>query len=164
MWNKANRLIWYCQRGGVIGGGLVVVFVMVLMFTDVICRYIFNSPLTGVMELTKAVLLPSIVFLAVAGTDHVSVRVIVEHVHGKVGQILQQCSLLVTIGLIGVITWKSTQKAAFSVSILELAPESALPIPVYPSRILVAAGFFLFFWVLILRFVNNMTKGSGATE
>jgi len=164
VWNKANRFIWYCQRGGVVGGGLVIVFVMVVMFIDVNCRYILDFPLPGVLELTMVVFLPFIVFLAIAGADHVAVRVIVDHVPRKVAQTLQQFSLLVTIGLIGVITWKSVQQAAFSVFLLELKAESALPIPIYPTRILVASGFFLFFWVLIFRFVNNMTKGSRATE
>jgi len=157
VWDKGSRFIWYCQRGGAILSAWIIAFLVALLSVDVVARYVFNSPLPVVYQFTQAVLMPCIVYFAVAAADHVAVKVVTGRVRGKAGQMLQLFSLIVTIGFVGLVTWQCWVKAMYSIFISEAMMEM-IGIPIYPVRVITALGIFMLLLVLIVRLVSNVTK------
>jgi tripartite ATP-independent transporter DctM subunit len=88
--NVLDRVIRVLENIGVFSrwtnyiGSAVIMLMVGMTFADVIMRYLFNSPITGAMEITQ-VLLIAAVFLAIAHTHNQKGHVSVDVVTGKLG-------------------------------------------------------------------------------
>jgi len=113
--NGLNRAIRILDNVGVfsrwtnmIGAG--VIFIMVgLTFTDVILRYLFDSPIDGALEMTEVMLIVA-VFLTIAHTQNQKGHVRVDVITGKLGPrallITDFITTLLGTGMFAIIIWR----------------------------------------------------------
>ena len=114
--NGLNKAIGILDKVGVFSKwtnviGTAVLFLMVaLTFVDVILRYIFNSPIKGVLEITEVMMILAI-FLAVAHTQnekaHISIDLITSHLAPKARTIMEFITTLLGIGIFIIAIWRT---------------------------------------------------------
>ena len=132
--------------------GFVLVLLMILTTADVAGRYFFNSPITGVFDLTHfAVLIMTFLGLAYCGfrRGHVSIELLFDRFSRPVRRVLNRAINLVGAILFTVIAWRSLVQ---SVDVREFGEASQLvEIPFFPLYWLLAFGALLFAAVMALR-------------
>ena len=121
--------------------GAFALFVMMALTTaDVVGRYLFNTPILGVFELTEFLVL-ILIFSFLAYTQshksHVSVELLVNRLPGKIQVYIEIVDHVVCLLLMALITWMGFDKALELLEVGEASPN--LGIPDYP---------FVFFLVL----------------
>ena len=134
--------------------GFVLVLLMILTTADVAGRYFFNSPITGVFDLTHfAVLIMTFLGLAYCGfrRGHVSIELLFDRFSRPVRRVLNRAINLVGAILFTVIAWRSLVQ---SVDVREFGEASQLvEIPFFPLYWLLAFGALLFAAVMALRVI-----------
>ena len=131
-------------------------FMAIWMCTDVVARYIFNSPIPGTAELVKS-LLPAIVFLSFAYTlrnkRHVRVEIITGHFSPKGKNVIHVIDSLFGMTVFSLVTVFSA-KAAWAGWLVKEYEGVELKVPVYPIRFIVAFGAALFALEFFLRLLE----------
>jgi TRAP-type transport system small permease protein len=132
---------------------------MFLTAADVACRYFFNSPISGAMELVEylmAIIVPFSIAYCALQKSHVAVDLIVDHFP----KYLQRfCHFLVTIPSIGFVLLISWQNYLSIFDSYDSNLTSAvLLIPAYPFFIPVAIGTFVFAVVMLVQLLSSKTK------
>ena len=94
--------------------GIAILFLMVcLTFVDVILRYIFDSPIKGVLEMTEVMMIAA-VFLGIAHTQNQKGHISVDLVSATLGTrhklVLEFINTLLGIGLFILVIWRSIVK------------------------------------------------------
>ena len=138
--------------------GCISVATMLLLVSDVVARYVFNSPIPLVYEFSEAVLMVGIVFFGLAGADHVSVRILVDRLHGKPKRALELVALFLSTAFVAVMTWQTGLKSVGSVRMQESAV-AIIEFPIYPARLCVVLGCFALLLVLMTSFVKLLRGG-----
>lgn len=121
--------------------GAFALFVMMCLTTaDVVGRYIFNSPILGVFELTEFMVL-ILIFSFLGYTQsrgtHISVDLLVTFFPEKIKAYIELFNHAVCLMLMAVITWMGVERAIEMMEVGEASPN--LEVPDYP---------FVFFLVL----------------
>ena len=114
---------------------------MALTTTDVIFRYLFNSPILGAFELTEyliLILIFSFLCNAQSNKDHVSVDLLFNMLPEKVRYIANIFNHIVCLVLSGLIVWMSFIKALELKEVGESSPN--LVIPDYPFAFFLVVG------------------------
>ncbi len=125
-----------------INAAALVLFGMMLMTSlDVVGRYLFNAPITGVFELTEF-MLASVVFLSMAytqaGKGHVAVDLVVNRFSRKIQAFIAVINYLLSFLVMALITWKSVERGFEVMRAGECS--GTLEIPVHPFVFIVALG------------------------
>ena len=132
--------------------GIVLVALMLLTTADVAGRYFFNSPITGVFDVTHfAVLIMVFLGLAYCGFQggHVAIDILYNQLSRPVAAFLNRIVNLVGCILFGLIAWRALVQ---SVDVKEFNEASQLVlIPFYPFYYILAFGAALFAFVMALR-------------
>ena len=120
----------------------VVLFaMMILTALDVILRYVFNSPILGVLEITEFMMVV-IVFFSLAYTQsekkHVAVDFFVARLGERKQRIIDLISYMIYFLILVGICWKSVAKGLELLEINEVS--MTLSIPVFPFFFVVALG------------------------
>ena len=122
-------------------GAAALFFMMCLTTADVVGRYIFNKPITGVFELNEYLVL-ILIFSFIGYTQsqggHVSVDLLLSKLPARLGFVIDLINHLVCLVLMGVIFWMGIQKALELRSVGEVSPN--LGIPDYPFVFFLALG------------------------
>lgn len=130
---RPSRLLCYI-------GSISLFLMMCLTAADVIGRYVFNSPITGVFEITEFLVL-IVIFSFIGYTQsqktHVAVDMLVNLFPKSIRYILGLVNHVICLLLMGLITWMGAQSALELMEVGEATPN--LGIPTYP---------FVFFLVL----------------
>ena len=146
---RATRLV--VAAAAFIAGGILIAL-MLLTTADVAGRYFFNSPITGVFDITHFAVLV-MVFLGLAYCGFHNGHVAIDIFYNKMGRGVQGL-LNRFISLAGglfflVIAWRTLVQ---SVDVREFNEASQLVlIPFYPFYYVLAFGAALFAFVMILR-------------
>ncbi len=134
--------------------GVVRVLLMLLTTADVVGRYFFNSPITGVFDLTHfAVLIMTFLGLAYCGfrRGHVSIELLFDRFSRPVRRVLNRAINLAGAVLFTLIAWRSLVQ---SVDVRDFGEASQLvEIPFFPLYWLLAFGALLFAAVMALRVI-----------
>ncbi len=132
---------------------------MCLTAADVACRYFFNSPISGAMELVEflmAIIVPFSIAYCALQKSHVAVDLIVDHFPKRVQRV---CHFLITIPTIGFILLISWQNYLSIFDVYDSKVTSAvLKIPAYPFVIPVAIGTFVFAVILFVQLFDAKSK------
>lgn len=123
------------------GAGMVLVAMMLLTTADVAGRYLFNTPIMGVFELTEFMMV-CLVFCSLAYTQskkaHVAVDILTTMIPPKGQRAIEFINCLISFCILALITWKSIERGF---EVMASKDSSAiLQIPVYPFMFLVALG------------------------
>lgn len=132
--------------------GLSALFIMIAVaFVDVFARYVFNSPIKGVVEITEVIMICAI-FLAVAHTHnikgHISVDLLTSKLSPKPRVALEFITTLLATGMFGVIAWQTLDHAIFLIGEYRLH-EKHFGIPSGPFAAVIFIGCTAIFLLLI---------------
>jgi TRAP-type mannitol/chloroaromatic compound transport system permease small subunit len=144
----------------------LIFFMAIWMCTDVVSRYIFNSPIPGTAELVKS-LLPAIVFLSFAYTlrkkRNVRVEIITDHFSAKGKNVIDVIDSLFGVMVFSLVTIYSLDSAWAGWLVKEYEGVQ-LKVPVYPIRFIVAFGAALFtleFFLRLLEAIRSLSSKPG---
>lgn len=136
---------------------------MVLGSADVIGRYIFNSPIQGVMEISE-ILLAGMVFLGWPYTQavkaHITVELLTSHFPPRGQAIANIIHPIAGLVLFALVMWQAIQQTIVywkSNTLIDV-----IMVPLAPFHIFVSVGAFflcLVFIVQILQSFSEMRKG-----
>jgi len=136
-------------------GAAVLMAMMLLTTLDVVCRYGFNRPLLGVLEITEfMIVMVAFCFLAAMQKDkgHVVVDLVVGRFSSRNQRRVNLFSLGLSLAVTLLLAWTSLQRG---LEVLEVGEHSGiLRIPVSPFVFLVALGFAAFALDLLADLVS----------
>jgi TRAP-type C4-dicarboxylate transport system permease small subunit len=144
----------------VAGGTLVLL--MLLTTADVVGRYFFNSPISGVFDLTHFAV-AIMVYLGLAYCAFQSAHVAIELLFDKLPPVaqgfLERIINLAGCLLFAVISWRTVVQ---SLDVRDMGEASQMmEIPYFPLYCLVAFGSALFAWTMGLRVFIPKTESDG---
>ena len=126
-------------------GSYVLFGMMLLTISDVIGRYIFNSPITGAFEITEAMMVTMVFFFigyAQAKKSHVAVDLVVNLLPEKLRVIIDIITHTLSLLMMILIAWMSMLRWLELMRIKEYT--AILHIPVSPFLLILALGCFVF--------------------
>ena len=134
----------------------IVALMILLTAADVIFRYIFASPLPGVVDLCE-MLLAGIVYLTIAYVQrkkgHVRVDVFIERLQGPPRITLEIAVLILSLISFGIVTWQ-VGLYAWDCWITKDHTIGLMAYPIWPAATVVTIGLGL----LCLRFMTDLRK------
>lgn len=151
--NRISRWFNYLGVG-------VLTIMMLLTVSDVLLRYLFNSPILGTLELTEYMMVP-VVFLGLAWCavrrENIKVDILVSRLKTRPRAILDSITCFLSLVVMVFITWQSFLETG---NIWESYRVSdILHVPAYPFFIVLTLGCFLLCVVLFINFVENIIQG-----
>ena len=145
--------------------GVFSLFTMMCLTTvDVVGRYLFNRPITGVFELTEylvLILIFSFIGYTQSQKGHVAVDILLPLLPPRLKKLVDVANHLVCLGLMGLITWMGVEKAFELRMVGEASPN--LQIPAYPFVFYLVLGCFVM-CVELLRSVVHLIFFSKSEE
>jgi len=143
-----------------LGAGIsILAMMMFLMATDVVLRYIFNSPLPGAYELIEymmAILVPFGIVYCAHQKGHVSVDLVVGRFTKRAQAILSSITSLLSLSLFILVAWQSFLYIGDNFE--SKLTSAVLLIPTYPFIAVVAVGFTVLCLVLLIDFLNFLSE------
>lgn len=127
-------------------GGTILMVMMVLVSADVLGRYIFNSPLPGTNELVEFLMVGLFYFTvshAQALRTHIRVEFLLTYFSPRLQIKLDILCHLLGLLIFALIAWQSG-RAAFQAWKLGETTFGVILFPLFPSKIIVPLGSFLF--------------------
>jgi TRAP-type mannitol/chloroaromatic compound transport system permease small subunit len=138
--------------------GWLIIPLMLLVVFDVILRYIFNRPTIWVWDINVQ-LLGTLVVLgggyALRHGAHIGVDALVGHLSPPKRAMVDLITSFFFFFGVGVLMWKATMDAIFSVQIKELYTSVFAP-PIYPFKILMVLGILLLFLQGVVKFIQDL--------
>ena len=130
---------------------------MFLIMTDVILRYVFNSPITGSYEIIQymmAVLISFAVVYCAYKRGHVSVDILFDQLPPKPQSVVACLGSLIVLILFVFIAWENVLyiKEIYD----EKLTSTVLYIPTFPVVGAVAVGFVALCLVMLVEFLNSL--------
>lgn len=146
--------------GGQVAGVLAMVLGL-LIVADVVMR-LLHRPITGVLEITQYVLMPLLVFLSLAFAqsigEHIRATILVDRLKPSDALVAnlsaQAASLVATVTL----AIAAIASASFATEI-QLVALSAIEVPVWPAKILVALGLILLAVQIVATIMDMVVSG-----
>ena len=114
---------------------------MCLTTADVVGRYLFNRPITGVFELTEylvLILIFSFIGYTQSRKSHVAVDLVIGKIPEKIKALIDIGNHAVCLILMILITWMGVEKAFELKAVGEASPN--LQIPAYPFAFFLVLG------------------------
>ncbi|NOX32674.1 MAG: TRAP transporter small permease subunit [Deltaproteobacteria bacterium] len=132
-----------------IGDGLSILIIVIMFFTttEVILRYVFNSPTIWVWPLSRQIFGVYILFAgiyAMSKDTHIRIEIFHNLFSKRIKQIANLLALLSFICFMGVLIWQGAWMGQNSWLARETA-NGAFRIPLYPLKILIPVAAILFF-------------------
>ena len=128
----SKKLGWFSSKLAYMGA--LALFVMMSLTTvDVVGRYVFSRPITGVFEVTEylvLILIFSFIGYTQSKKGHVAVDILLPLLPPKLKKLTAVANHLVCLALMGLITWMGVEKALELRVVGEASPN--LHIPAYP--------------------------------
>lgn len=141
-----NGLINALGRAEKIGSFIAAVFmflIMIIVFSDVVMRYVFNSPFSWAYDLIALYLMAGVFFLilseAYASNAHVNVDILQQKLPPAGIRLAEVVTCVVGIIVFALITWFGWQRAVESYRAADVMA-GAIPWPMWPSIGLVPLG------------------------
>lgn len=132
---------------------------MFLTASDVACRYFFNSPISGTMEVSEflmAIIVPFSIAYCALQKSHVAVDLIVDHLPNKARKLLNIIIILITIFFIILMSWQN-YLYIFETYSSQLT-SAVLLIPAYPFVVPTALGFLVYAIILLVQLFSSQSK------
>lgn len=141
-------------------GGIGMLMSMFLGVADVIGTQALRSPVPGAYEITESTM-TLIVFGALAYAQirraHIRVELLYTHVGPRTQAALDVLADLAGLVFFGLLLWQAYQEAAYSLEINERTV-GLIRFPLYPARIVLAAGTALMILRLVLDLVADVRR------
>jgi TRAP-type C4-dicarboxylate transport system permease small subunit len=163
--NIDKKLAWFSSALSCVGA-FSLFTMMCLTTVDVVGRYLFNNPITGVFELTEylvLILIFSFIGYTQSQKGHVAVDILLPLLPDNLKKVTDVVNHLVCLTLMGLITWMGVEKALDLKAVGEASPN--LHIPAYPFVIYLVLGCLvmcieLFRSIIQLIFISKIEEPS----
>jgi len=140
-------------------GAVILTLMMVLVFTDVFLRYVFNRPLSGSVEIVE-IMMALCIALGMAYTGitkgHISVELLVSRFSLKTQAALDVFHFLIATIMFLLMGWKTAQQAL--VTSRRHVTTTVLEIPIYPFVWVLSICAGLLGLVFFLQFLEAISK------
>lgn len=150
-----------------VAAGAILTVMMLLVTGDVIGRYLFNTPIHGTNELTEFMMVGLLYFTlshAQALKAHIRVEFLIDFFSPRTKVICQMVCHFLGLFVFSLIAWQS-MKAALQAWRLGETTFGLILFPLFPSKILVPMGSFLFSLRLFKDLVDDWKRiKEGLTE
>ncbi|MFC1864033.1 TRAP transporter small permease subunit [Thermodesulfobacteriota bacterium] len=157
--------IRFVESGLNVIAGLMLLGMMFLGACDVVGRYLFNSPITGTLEISS-ILMGGMVFLAWAHTQaegaHVSVDIFFMLYPPRVRAILSFVMMFLCLILFALIIWQSTSMAISDWQGGKLV--RLILIPIAPFKFMISLGALFICLEFIIQMILLIPKILGREE
>jgi TRAP-type C4-dicarboxylate transport system permease small subunit len=141
-------------------GGLGMLMSMFLGVADVVGTQLLHIPVPGPFEITESTMV-LIVFGALAYAQirraHIRVELIYAHMGPRVQAVMDVVADLAALVFFGLMLWQAKMEAEYSYQIRE-ATVGLIRFPLYPARIILAAGTGLLVLRLILDLIMDLRR------
>jgi TRAP-type C4-dicarboxylate transport system permease small subunit len=128
---------------------------MLLTVTDVLLRYFFNAPILGSYEVTELTMLvvvyPGLAWVAVKRAN-IKIDLVIGRLSPRTQGIFDSIFCLLSLCIIGLLAYFSIPQAIFIMEKMCLTDQ--LKIPVFPFYFLIALGFIILFFVVIINLIE----------
>ena len=138
--NISRKLGWFSAALAYVGAFSLFV-IMCLTTADVVGRYLFNRPITGVFELTEylvLILIFSFIGYTQSQKSHVAVDLLADKIPVKIKALIEIGNHIACLILMILITWMGVEKAFELRAVGEASPN--LQIPAYPFAFFLVLG------------------------
>jgi TRAP-type transport system small permease protein len=136
-----------------------VVPMMLLITADVFARYVLNSPIIGVAELSSKMMI--VIFLALAWCgvkdSHILIDIVMNQFPKPIQKVVDIIDLFISVGVLGWLIWTTFMRANYAITNNSYASYS-MPIPEGPFFILVAVSFVLLLFVVIALIIKRLRE------
>jgi TRAP-type C4-dicarboxylate transport system permease small subunit len=140
-------------------GQVILLLLVLLIIVDVVMRRVFNSPLSGTLEVSE-IMLVVVVFTSVAycgiRKGHVSIDALTSRFRRRTQAVIDSIT-----GIFGVIVFITMGCGSFVLGLNLLKTHritGMLPIPIYPFSFIVGIGSLLLALVLLVQLAETILK------
>lgn len=129
---------------------------MFLMATDVIGRYLFNSPISGGLELVEfmmAIIVPFGIAYCALHRSHVAVDMVVERFPRKLRLAVDAVTTIASVIFLAILCWQNILNVIDSYN--SKMTSAVLQLPSYPFAVPVALGMGLFAAILVAHLLTR---------
>jgi TRAP-type C4-dicarboxylate transport system permease small subunit len=154
-----EKVITFITRILTVIATIALTVMMFLTAADVFCRYFFNNPISGAMELVEylmAIIVPFSIAYCALQKSHVAVDLIVDHFPKNWRRICHFFITIPSIGFILLICWQN-YLSIFDTYDSKMT-SAVLLIPAYPFVIPVATGTLVFAVIMLIQLFGSKTK------
>jgi TRAP-type C4-dicarboxylate transport system permease small subunit len=156
---KVNHVL---KNIGMFIGGVSILFMMLLIVTDVFMRNVLNSPITGTYEIVQYFLMPLAIFPTIAYTYNSGVlpklSELIEKTSKRYQTFTKYLITMIEVILFSLLTIYGWKFAMSGVSDQMAIPVSGNLIPVYPIYFLVPFGFGIVILEIILSTIKPLIQ------
>jgi TRAP-type C4-dicarboxylate transport system permease small subunit len=157
--NGILKVLGTAEKIGSFIGAVFMFLIMIIVFGDVVMRYVFNSPFSWAYDLIALYLMAGVFFLilseAYASNAHVNVDILQQKLPPSGIRLTEIVTCIVGIIVFSLITWFGWQRAVESYRAADVMA-GAIPWPMWPSIGLVPLGAGLLTLRLILHLVGHL--------
>ncbi len=141
---------------------IFLVAMILLTVIDVFLRSVFRAPILGSVEITEYMMVLA-GFLGMAWCaekgGHVIVGILVDRLPARVQTIIDCIMLLLSLGLIPLVVFENVKQSVFAMN--ENYTSDILKIPESPFYIVVAVGYAVLFFVILIILIKTLKKAAG---
>lgn len=132
-----------------------------LTFLDVLLRYLFNSPIKGVYDVTQVALIV-VVYLGIAYTHnqkgHVSIDVITDRLSPKGRLVIDTITTILAIGIFSILIWRGSEQFLYTLETGTIHSQY-IKIPSAPFAAIIPFGCLLLTLLLLRDLLKNIAEG-----
>ena len=158
---KLGRLLSKITDVTTIIGGLAIALMMVHITLDIVCRFVFNTPIPGTITIVSNFYMVIAAFVPLAFAEqkeaHISVEVLTERMPAFIQKHLAGWCLLVSGIVFALLTVRNWQEAVVKHRIGASIVQGDTSIVIWPTYYVLPIGFGLMTVVLLYKFVAYLT-------
>ena len=153
-----SKLLSRIESVGVVLSAVFIVIMMLLTTLDVVMRYVFNHPITGVYEL-ESMMLVAIAYLGLSYIQskrrHIAMDALSVKVHGPGKLVLWLLNDIIFLSIGVLFTWRMGVSTWTAWQIGDIYPGSLIHFPIWPIYLVITLGIGLTSLRLIEGLINN---------
>jgi TRAP-type C4-dicarboxylate transport system permease small subunit len=138
--------------------GFVLLGILALMSAEVVCRYFFNAPILGTVEISSY-LLVVFCFTGMAFVQsqkgHINIEFVTQRLSKKTNRVLRVITLTLSLAVFVVMFWQ-TSVAFWKSWLIQEVRWGALPLPVWPVKFMISFGLLVLCLQLCLDLIDEI--------
>ncbi len=149
-------------------GGVATVLMMLHITADVTGRTVFNSPITGTVEIVSAYHMAALSFLPLAyiarRRGHIIVELFTQGLRWRARSLVDGFVAILTFVYTSVFTWKAIEIAIDKTHIREAKEAGIGFVEIWPARWVVALGFGLMAVAVLIQCLHDLRAGISGVQ